>query len=116
MLDEAGGGREKHVGSDRGDDDGIDVAGGQAALSERLLGRLNRKVTRGYASFHDVALADADAAQNPIIRGVDHLLEVGVGKKAGRHVGAEGTDLYSSDLLQRAQGLPRFVQIGLLLR
>ena len=95
VLHQAGRGGKKHVGSDGADDDGIDVGGSQAALGERFLGGFDREVAGGHAFFDDVALADADAGENPFIVGVDHFLEVGVGEKTGRHVGAKGADLNS---------------------
>jgi hypothetical protein len=60
-----------------------------------------------------VAFADADASENPLIRSVDHFFEVGVGEKAGRHVGAEGADFCPRSW---AQGLRQFVQLELLMK
>jgi hypothetical protein len=45
-------------------------------------------------------LADADALHDPLIVGIDKLFEIGVGKKAGRDVGAEGADLNALKLTQ----------------
>ncbi len=92
VLNQAGGRWKEHVGRDRADDDGINVAGSQTALGKRLLGGLDRQIAGGHAFVHDVALADADAGENPVIGGVDHFFEVGVGEKFRRHVGAEGAD------------------------
>ena len=51
-----------------------------------------RQVRRRHARIDDVALADAGALQDPLVAGVDHLLEVGVGQHARRHVGGEAGD------------------------
>jgi hypothetical protein len=47
-----------------------------------------------------MTLADADALHDPLIVGIDKLFEVGVGKQAGRNVGAESADLYALKLAQ----------------
>ena len=100
VLNQAGGRGEKHVGRDRADYDGVQVAWSQTALGKRFFGGLDREVTGGHAFFHDVAFADTDAGENPVIGGINHLFEVGVGEKSGRHIGAEGTDLGAERLAQ----------------
>jgi hypothetical protein len=40
-----------------------------------------------------MTLADADPFHDPLVVGIDHLLEVGVGKEPRRNVGAESADL-----------------------
>jgi hypothetical protein len=47
-----------------------------------------------------VALADADAGENPVVSGVDHLFEVCVGEEFGRHIGAEGADFGAYQIRQ----------------
>ncbi len=44
----------------------------------------------------DVTLADAGALQDPFVAGFDHLLEVGIGQDAGRHIGGEAGDARTS--------------------
>ena len=95
MLDEAGGGGEKHIRSNRADDDGIDVAWSQPALGEGFLRGLDGKVAGSHSLFNDVAFANADAGENPFVGGVDHFFQVGVGEKTRRHVSAESADLHS---------------------
>ena len=41
----------------------------------------------------DVALADAGALDDPLVRGVEHPGEVGVGQDAGGHGHADARDL-----------------------
>ena len=58
------------------------------ALQRRLLAEIRGRDAR----IDDVALADAGALQNPLVGGVDHLLEIGVGQHARRHVGRQRRD------------------------
>jgi len=95
VLHQAGGRGEKHVWSDGADDDGIDVAGREAALGKGFFGGFDGEVAGGYALFDDVAFADAHAGEDPVVGSVDHFFEVGVGKKFGRNIGAEGADFGS---------------------
>ncbi len=101
VLNQASSGGEEHVRRNRADNDGIDIAGSETALGECPLRGLDREIAGGYAFVDDVAFADADAGENPVIVGVDHFFEVGVGEKAGRHVGAEGADLGSRSWAHR---------------
>src|SRR5208282_2309758 len=95
VLDQAGCGGKKHVGSDRGDDDGVEVRWSQATLGKGFLSGLNGEVARGDPFCNDVAFPNANAGKYPFVSGVDHLFEVGVGENAWRYVGAESADLHS---------------------
>ena len=67
-------------------------SGVSPAVSIALQRRLAREIRRRDAGIDDVALADAGALHDPLVAGVDHLLEVGVGQHARRHVGREAGD------------------------
>ncbi len=41
----------------------------------------------------NMAFADADAAHDPFVVGIDHFFQVGVGEKTWRNVGAKSADL-----------------------
>ena len=90
VLQQARGARKHHVRRDRADDDEADVVGRRArrcaiALERRFLAEIGRR----HARIDDVPLADAGALQDPLVGRLDHLLEVGVGQHARRHVGRQ---------------------------
>jgi trehalose synthase len=93
VLQQAGGAREHHVGGRRADDDEADVGRRDARLRDGRERGLLREVGRRHPRVHDVTLPDAGALQDPLVGGVDHLLEVGVGQQPGRHVGGQPGDL-----------------------
>ena len=59
--------------------------------------RFLRQVRRRHARIDDVPLADAGALHDPFVRGLDQLLEIGVGQQARRHVGRQALDLSSQN-------------------
>ncbi len=63
-------------------------AGGDAALLERDLRRFRSHVGRSHFRRGDVPLGDADALQDPFIRGVDQLLQILIGQQSGRRIAA----------------------------
>ena len=79
VLHEAGRGGEGHVGGNGGDDDQLDLAGADAAALEALAGRPHGQVAGAGAGRGHVPLADAGAGADPLVRGVDDLLEVRIG-------------------------------------
>ena len=89
VLDETGGAREEHVGRDGPDDDDADVVRRELGVGERAHGGFLAEVRGGDARIDDMPLADPGALEDPLVRGVDHLLQVGVGQHARRHVGGE---------------------------
>jgi len=93
FLHEAGSGGEEHIRRDGGDEDGLDLGGVNAAAAQAVARGLGGEVAGGYALVHDVALMDAGALDDPLVVGGDHLLEVGVGEKAGRNVSSYRRDL-----------------------
>src|SRR6185369_2405285 len=84
VLQQARRARKHHVGRRRADDEEIDVRGGETRLRDRLERGLLREVGRGNAWIDDVALADAGALLDPLVAGLDHLLEVAVRQHAWR--------------------------------
>ena len=86
-------GGEQHVRRDRSHDDGLDLAGVHASALQGEARRLHRHVRRGLIRSRDVALRDAGALHDPLVVGVDQLLQVGVGQQPGRGVTADGGDL-----------------------
>jgi hypothetical protein len=50
------------------------------------------------AWIDDVPLPDSRALQNPLVRGVDHLLEIGVGQHARRYVSRQALDFDTTDV------------------
>ena len=100
VLDQASGGGEKHVGRDRSHYDRVEIGRADAALGERLLCGLDRKIAGRNPLVDEMTLADADALHDPLVIGVDKFFEVGVGEKAGRNVGAESADLNALKLGQ----------------
>ncbi len=92
VLDQAGGAREHHVRRHRPADDHADVGRRQPRVGDRLNRRLLAQVRRRHARIDDVPLADAGPLQDPVVGGVDHLLEIGVGQQPRRHVGGQRRD------------------------
>ena len=58
-----------------------------------------RQVGGGRPLVHDVPLADAGALQDPLVGGLDHLLQVGVGQQARRDASPERGDLRSWQMI-----------------
>jgi hypothetical protein len=100
VLHQAGRRGEKHIRRNRGHDDRIQIAGGNAALDKRFLRRFDRQIAGRNALVHDMALADADTAHNPFVVRIDEFFEIGVGEKTRRNVGAESADLNALKLAQ----------------
>ena len=76
-------------GRDRAHQDGVQIRGVDPALLERLARGLHRQIRSGDVGIGDVALGDSGALQNPLIVGLDHLLQVVVGEHARGHVATQ---------------------------
>ncbi len=100
VLHQTSGRGKKHVGRNGPHDNRIEIGRLDAALGERFLRRLDRQIAGRNSLVHDVTFANADALHDPLIVGIDHLFEVGVGEKAGWNVGAESADLNALKLAQ----------------
>ena len=103
MLNEARGGRKEHVRRDRSDHDGLDSTRINAALRQGDFGGFNRQVASRHAFIHDVPLADARTAQNPLVAGFNNFFEILIGKHARRNVGPQGSDLGAPHLAHSVQ-------------
>ena len=72
-------------------------SGVRPARSIAALRGLGREVGRRHAGVHDVPLADPGALHDPVVRGLDELLEICVGQQARRHIGRKALDLGSQN-------------------
>ena len=92
LLQQRAGVREDQVGRGRADDDEVDVgrrhAGGLQRASCRVLGQRGTRFVRG----RDVAPLDAGARADPLVGGVDRLLEILVREDLFRQVAAGAGD------------------------
>ena len=77
-LHEARRRREEHVARDRPDEDHVEVFGPHVSALQRELGRLRAEVRELLPVRDDVPLLDPGAARDPLVGGVDELLEVRV--------------------------------------
>jgi hypothetical protein len=100
MLDETSGRGEKHVWRNRSHNNRVEIGRVDAAVGEGLLRRLDRKIAGRNTLVYEMTLANTDALHDPLVIGIDKFFEVGVGKKAGRNVGAESADLNALKLAQ----------------
>ena len=101
MLHQAGRGGKHHVGRNGADQDRVELTAIDATLCQRRASRFDRHVRGGDVRGGDVALGNPDALQDPFVAGLDHLFEIVVGEHAGRHVAAQGADLYSRHYSRR---------------
>ena len=92
--------REEHVGSNRSHDYRVQFGRLNPALGQRSLRRLDRQIAGRNPFVHDVPLSNANPFHDPLIVGIDHHFEVGVGEKARRNVSAKSADLNALKLLQ----------------
>src|SRR2546426_545898 len=80
VLDDVPDGREEHVGRRRAYRDELDVLGDEVRALQCLLVGLEGQVRGGLALVGDPALPDSAALEDPLVAGLHHLLEVGVGQ------------------------------------
>jgi hypothetical protein len=92
VLDQGGGAREEHVGGDRGDDDGVQVARLDAPAVQGHLQGLGAQVRGGHARLDPAAGPDTGAGQDPLVAGIHHGRKVIVGDDALRVELAGGCD------------------------
>src|SRR5688572_604110 len=91
-LDEARGRRKERVARDRPDEDHVEVFRGHVRALQRELRRLRAQVGELLPLRDDVALLDPGPRRDPLVRGVDELLQVGVRQELFRHGGAGADD------------------------
>ncbi len=79
VLDIDGGRGERVVRRRRRTDDQVDVGRGQACAIQRLLGRRSAQRGGRLSLTGDVALLDAGALDDPLVRGFDQAFEIAIG-------------------------------------
>ena len=89
VLHQAGRAGKEHVGRGRADHDDTYVVGRQPGLTDGAQRRLLRQIGGRNALVHDVTLANPGALQDPLVRGCDQLLQVGVRQQTGRHISSQ---------------------------
>jgi hypothetical protein len=77
-LDDAGRGREDHVGRHRCENDEIHLRGGNSPAVEGVLGRPYREFARWCSRLDNVPLFDPGAGSDPFVGGVDDALQIRV--------------------------------------
>ena len=105
VLHQACGGGIHHVGRNRPHDDQVDFLQVERMRLQQVLHCQHGHVAGRDALVRNVALPNPDALENPLVAGVDHLLEIGIGKDARRQIGAKRANF----------GANRFAQCGLLI-
>ena len=100
VLYQAGGGREQHVRRDRRNHHGFDGARLNPTFGQCVTRRFGSKVTGRHTLIYNVSLANAGAARNPLVRSLNHLLQIGIGQKPRRHIGSQSGYLRAHDLTQ----------------
>ena len=85
-LHEARGRRKRHIGRERGDDDQINLIGGDASHFHRALGGFRGEVGSEFVGGGDAPFLDARARGNPFVRSLDHFFQIGIGKDFFRHI------------------------------
>ena len=62
------------------------------------------EIGRRHARIDDVPLANAGSLQNPLVGGVDHLFEVGVGEDTRRDIGRQRRNRRGPSAAARPRG------------
>jgi hypothetical protein len=97
VLEQARGAGEDRIRRRRAHDDESDIARRQAGLRDGAERRLLRHVRRRHPVLDDVALADARALQDPLVAGLDELLQVRVRQHPRRHVRRQPRELHTPE-------------------
>ena len=93
ILDEAGGGGEKHVRSYGGDDDHADVVRANAAGGEKFAGCFCAEMGGRHTWICVMPLANSGAGANPFVAGVHSLFQIEIGDHARRNVSSHSGNL-----------------------
>ena len=91
-LHQGGGSRKGIVGRGGGNDDEVDVIGGDAGIGHGPLGGFHGKVGGELALRSDMALLDADPLLDPLIGGLDHSGQFSVGEHLFRQIATDTAD------------------------
>ena len=78
LAHERTGVRDGLLGSRGGDDEEVDLVGRDAGVLDRRGPGFDREAGGGLGRFRDAAFADAGALDDPVVGGLDPLLELGV--------------------------------------
>ncbi len=92
LLNEAGRGWEKHIGSCRCHDNEIDFLRRNLGLLHCLERGLGCHIAGVFILCGDAALLDAGACSDPIVAGIDHAREVLIGQNLFGHITACADD------------------------
>src|SRR4029453_10513975 len=92
-LHETGGRRKGHVPRDRADQDHVEVLGLDVGALQGQLGGARAQVREVLPVGCDVPLPDAGPGGDPLVRGLDQFLEIGVGEDLFRNGSARPNDL-----------------------
>ncbi len=91
-LEEAGGGGEGLVRGEGPEDDQVEIGGVNPGPGQGRAGRLLGHEGDRLLAAGDPALADPRPFQDPLVAGLDHLLQVGIGQNAAGEIAARGRD------------------------
>jgi hypothetical protein len=69
-------------------------------LGQSFFSGFDRQIAGGNAFIDNMPFADTHALLDPLIVGIDHFFQVGVGQKAWRDVGTKGADFGADELSQ----------------
>ena len=103
LLDQAGGRRKDDVGRGGADDDQVDFSGIDTCSLKRAQRGLVAKITGGFAFGGDMTLADAGAAVDPFVGGIDDLGQIIVGQHFFRQVTASTVSYTHLDVYKRQE-------------
>jgi hypothetical protein len=92
MLQQAGRRRKDEIGCRRAEHDQVDLARPGARRLERVRRGVKREIAGRLAVGRAAALADAGARGDPLVGGIDDLLEIGVGDDLLRQIAAGAGD------------------------
>ena len=91
-MDEASGAGEKHIWGDGGDEDQIDLIGGDAGIFEGGDGGFGGEIAGIFAFGGDATFFDTGSGSDPIVAGFDEFFEVGVIENAFGKIAAGADD------------------------
>jgi len=92
LLNEAGRGREKHVGSGRCHMDEIDLLRRNLCLLDRLECRFRRHVASVFVLIGNPTLLDTGSRSDPVVAGINHAREVCISQNFVGHIAARTDD------------------------
>jgi hypothetical protein len=92
VLDHGRAGGKRQVGRGGGDHDQVEVGGRPAGGGQRLARRLHGEIAGALVGGGAVADADAGALDDPLVRRVDQLADLGVGDALGGEIAADAGD------------------------